>query len=171
MGLVKCREIIKFARFASLACHTEDEVMCIFLEIAGLYQHSLFLSLSRSLARSLALSLSLSLSLSLARSLSLSLSLDQGYEPYKGDLEGIRKGVLVSMKTGTSTLYSLDKLQARGVLFIHPGAEIYPGMIIGEHSRDNDLEVSICTHIYTCNIYVLFMWIYMLVFIHIHLHN
>jgi GTP-binding protein len=45
----------------------------------------------------------------------------KGYEPYKGDLEGIRKGVLVSMKTGTSTLYSLDKLKARGLLFIHPG--------------------------------------------------
>jgi GTP-binding protein len=66
----------------------------------------------------------------------------KGYEPYKGDLGGIRKGVLVSMKTGTATLYSLDKLQARGVLFIDPGAEVYPGMIIGEHSRDNDLEVN-----------------------------
>jgi GTP-binding protein len=46
------------------------------------------------------------------------------------------------MKAGTSTLYSLDKLQARGKLFINPGAEVYPGMIIGEHSRDNDLEVN-----------------------------
>ena len=45
----------------------------------------------------------------------------KGFEPYKGDLDGIRKGVLVSMKSGTSTLYSLDKLQARGLLFIHPG--------------------------------------------------
>lgn len=66
----------------------------------------------------------------------------KGFEPYKGDLEGIRKGVLVSMKSGSSTLYSLDKLQARGLLFIPPGAEVYPGMIIGEHSRDNDLEVN-----------------------------
>ena len=66
----------------------------------------------------------------------------KGYEEYKGDLEGIRKGVLVSMKTGTSTLYSLDKLQARGILFVDPGVEVYPGMIIGEHSRENDLEVN-----------------------------
>jgi len=66
----------------------------------------------------------------------------KGFEPYKGDLEGIRKGVLVSMKSGSSTLYSLDKLQARGLLFIPPGAEVYPGMIIGEHTRDNDLEVN-----------------------------
>merc|ERR1712205_133849 len=64
----------------------------------------------------------------------------KGYEEFKGDIDGIRKGVLVSMKTGTSTLYSLDKLQARGVLFINPGADVYPGMIVGEHSRDNDLR-------------------------------
>lgn len=66
----------------------------------------------------------------------------KGYEPYKGDLEGIRKGVLVSMRSGVTTLYSLDKLQARGVLFVDPGAEVYPGMVVGEHSRDNDLEVN-----------------------------
>jgi len=66
----------------------------------------------------------------------------KGYEEYKGDLDGIRKGVLVSMKTGTSTLYSLDKLQARGTLFLDPGKEVYPGMIIGEHTRENDLEVN-----------------------------
>ena len=66
----------------------------------------------------------------------------KGYEPYKGDLENIRKGVLVSMKTGDTSLYSLGKLQARGELFVGPGVEVYPGMIIGEHSRDNDLEVN-----------------------------
>jgi len=66
----------------------------------------------------------------------------KGYEPYKGDLENIRKGVLVSMKTGDTSLYSLGKLQARGELFVGPGVEVYPGMIIGEHSRENDLEVN-----------------------------
>lgn len=66
----------------------------------------------------------------------------KGYEPYKGDLENIRKGVLISMKTGDTSLYSLGKLQARGELFVGPGVEVYPGMIIGEHSRDNDLEVN-----------------------------
>lgn len=48
----------------------------------------------------------------------------KGYEPYKGDLENIRKGVLVSMKTGDTTLYSLGKLQARGELFVNPGTEV-----------------------------------------------
>ncbi|EKX44547.1 hypothetical protein GUITHDRAFT_109662 [Guillardia theta CCMP2712] len=66
----------------------------------------------------------------------------KAYEPYKGDLENIRKGVLVSMKTGVATSYSLGKLQPRGEMFINPGVEVYPGMIIGEHSRDNDLEVN-----------------------------
>jgi GTP-binding protein len=66
----------------------------------------------------------------------------KAYEPYKGDLENIRKGVLVSMKTGVSTSYSLGKLQPRGELFVDPGVEVYPGMIIGEHSRENDLEVN-----------------------------
>jgi len=66
----------------------------------------------------------------------------KGYEPYKGDLENIRKGVLVSMKTGATTVYSLGKLQPRGELFCGAGVEVYPGMIIGEHSRENDLEVN-----------------------------
>ena len=66
----------------------------------------------------------------------------KAYEPYKGDLENIRKGVLVSMRAGMSTAYSLGKLQPRGELFVDPGVEVYPGMIIGEHSREKDLEVN-----------------------------
>jgi len=66
----------------------------------------------------------------------------KGYEPYKGDLENLRKGVLVAMKPGVSTTYSLGKLQPRGELFIGDGVDVYEGMILGEHSRDNDLEVN-----------------------------
>lgn len=65
-----------------------------------------------------------------------------GYEPYAGDIPGRDRGALISMDTGTATGYALDALQPRGTLFIAPNAEVYQGMIIGEHSRENDLEVN-----------------------------
>jgi GTP-binding protein len=65
-----------------------------------------------------------------------------GYGPYKGKIEGRRNGVLVSMENGVSAAYALWNLEERGVLFIHPQAKVYVGMIIGQHSRDNDLEVN-----------------------------
>lgn len=65
-----------------------------------------------------------------------------GYEPYKGDIPGRAKGALISMENGPATGYSLDALQPRGVLFVGPGVEVYEGMIVGEHSRDNDLDVN-----------------------------
>ncbi|KAH7276289.1 hypothetical protein KP509_39G001000 [Ceratopteris richardii] len=64
------------------------------------------------------------------------------YEKYRGALGNVRKGVLVSMASGTITAHALMNLEARGVLFVQPGQETYNGMIIGEHSRDNDLEVN-----------------------------
>lgn len=67
-----------------------------------------------------------------------------GYEPYKGDFETRTKGALVSMEPGKVTAYALDNLKARGILFVEPGEEIYEGMIVGEHSRDNDLDVNPC---------------------------
>ncbi len=67
-----------------------------------------------------------------------------GYEPYKGDIVTRTKGSLVSMEAGTVTAYALDNLQERGILFVAPGVEVYEGMIVGEHSRDNDLEVNPC---------------------------
>lgn len=67
-----------------------------------------------------------------------------GYEPYKGDIPSRTKGALVSMENGTTRAFALDALQPRGVLFIAPGEEVYEGMIIGEHSRDNDLDVNPC---------------------------
>ncbi|MDP1975842.1 MAG: translational GTPase TypA, partial [Alphaproteobacteria bacterium] len=65
-----------------------------------------------------------------------------GYGPYKGPIEGRRNGVLISNSTGTSVAYALWNLEERGFLFINPGTDLYEGMIIGEHSRENDLEVN-----------------------------
>lgn len=65
-----------------------------------------------------------------------------GYEPYKGEIPGRTKGSLVSMEAGKVTAYALDTLQERGTLFVFPTMEVYQGMIVGEHSRENDLEVN-----------------------------
>lgn len=66
------------------------------------------------------------------------------YAPYRGEIPGRKNGVLIAMEHGETTAYSLDALQPRGVLFIGPGVEVYGGMILGEHNRDNDLEVNAC---------------------------
>ena len=65
-----------------------------------------------------------------------------GWTPHKGPIEGRRQGVLISMETGVSVAYALWKLEDRGHFFIGAQEQIYGGMIIGEHSRDNDLEVN-----------------------------
>jgi len=64
------------------------------------------------------------------------------YRPYKGAIPGRRQGVLISNAQGTTTAYALWYLEERGFLFIEPGAEVYEGMIIGENSREQDLEVN-----------------------------
>ena len=65
-----------------------------------------------------------------------------GYAPYKGDIAGRRNGVLISNATGVAVEYALWGLEERGFLIIPAGVRIYEGMIIGQHSRDNDLEVN-----------------------------
>jgi GTP-binding protein len=65
-----------------------------------------------------------------------------GYAPFKGEIEGRRAGVLVSLEQGPAVAYALWNLEDRGVLFIGPGETVYPGMIIGEHSRPTDLDVN-----------------------------
>lgn len=65
-----------------------------------------------------------------------------GYQPYKGEIPTRSKGAIVSMESGKATGFALDNLQARGILFIKPGDEIYEGMIVGESSRDDDMEVN-----------------------------
>lgn len=66
------------------------------------------------------------------------------YEPYKGDIERRTNGSLVSLETGVSVAYSMDKLQDRGRFFIEPGVEIYAGQVVGEHTRERDLNINIC---------------------------
>ncbi|MDG2226321.1 MAG: translational GTPase TypA [Flavobacteriales bacterium] len=65
------------------------------------------------------------------------------YAPLKGDIPGRNKGSLVSLEQGQVLAYSLNKLQDRGRFFLEPGEQTYKGMVIGEHSRDNDLELNI----------------------------
>jgi GTP-binding protein len=67
-----------------------------------------------------------------------------GYQPFKGAAPVRIKGALVSMENGVVTAYALDALQPRGILFVQPTEKVYEGMIVGEHSRDNDLEVNPC---------------------------
>jgi len=65
-----------------------------------------------------------------------------GWAPYKGTIPGRRAGVLISMEDGESVAYALWNLEERGRMFIGAQAKVYQGMIIGEHSRENDLEVN-----------------------------
>ena len=64
------------------------------------------------------------------------------YAPYRGPIMQYRPGVLVSMENGVTATYALFNLQPRGTLFVGPQTEVYSGMIIGEHSKENDLEVN-----------------------------
>ena len=65
-----------------------------------------------------------------------------GWAPYKGKIQGRRQGVLISMENGSSVAFALWKLEDRGKFFIGVQEAVYQGMIIGEHSRENDLEVN-----------------------------
>jgi len=64
------------------------------------------------------------------------------YAPWAGEIEGRRNGVLISQDDGNSVAYALWKLQERGRMFVTPGEPLYEGMIIGLHTRDNDLVVN-----------------------------
>ena len=66
------------------------------------------------------------------------------YQGFKGDAPNRRHGVLIASALGDSSAYSMAKLQERGYFFIHPGTTVYPGMIVGACSRDNDLNVNVC---------------------------
>ncbi|MEA5403993.1 translational GTPase TypA [Arcicella sp. DC2W] len=67
----------------------------------------------------------------------------KAYEPYKGPIPGRINGSLISMNSGVVTPYAVDKLQDRGVFFIDPTEEVYAGMVVGEHNRQNDIEVNL----------------------------
>ncbi|MGQ0526866.1 MAG: translational GTPase TypA [Alphaproteobacteria bacterium] len=65
------------------------------------------------------------------------------YGPYKGDIQGRRNGALVSTDKGEAVAYAIWKLQDRGTMFIGHGDKVYQGMIVGENSRDNDLDINV----------------------------
>ena len=65
-----------------------------------------------------------------------------GYEPWTGPMEGRRNGSLISSEPGQAIHYALFYLQERGTLFVDPGDKVYVGLILGEHSRDSDLDVN-----------------------------
>ena len=66
-----------------------------------------------------------------------------GYAPHKGEIEGRRNGVLIANETGDAVAYALWNLEDRGPMMIEPGWKVYPGMIVGEHTRGNDLIVNV----------------------------
>jgi GTP-binding protein len=67
----------------------------------------------------------------------------EGFEPWFGDMRARPSGSLVADRTGTATAYAMFALQERGSLFIEPGTEVYEGMIVGENSRSDDMDVNI----------------------------
>ena len=66
------------------------------------------------------------------------------YQPYKGEIEHRGNGSLVSIETGQAIAYSMNKLLDRGRFFVEPGEEIYAGEVVGEHTRERDLNINIC---------------------------
>ncbi len=66
------------------------------------------------------------------------------YAPFKGDMGGRGRGVMVSMEPGVGTAYALNNIQERGRLFIGPQEDVYEGMIVGENRRPEDLPVNPC---------------------------
>jgi GTP-binding protein len=75
-----------------------------------------------------------------------------GYEPYKGDLAHRTRGSIIASEDGTAVAYAMWKLHDRGDFFIEPGVRVYSGMVVGENSRDNDIEVNICKGKHLTNI-------------------
>ncbi len=66
------------------------------------------------------------------------------YQPFKGEIEHRNNGSLVSLETGEAIAYSMNKLLDRGRFFVEPGEEIYAGQVVGEHTRERDLNINIC---------------------------
>jgi GTP-binding protein len=71
-------------------------------------------------------------------------ALFNGWAPWHGDLQGRTNGAMVADREGAATPYAIFHMQERGVLFVPPGTAVYAGMVIGEYSRDTDLNVNIC---------------------------
>jgi GTP-binding protein len=81
--------------------------------------------------------------LTVTRGLGILTSIFDSYAPWKGAIAGRERGVMISGNQGRVTGYACFNLQERGTLFVGPGSETYEGMVVGEHSRDNDLMVNV----------------------------
>lgn len=74
------------------------------------------------------------------------------YGPWKGEIAGRRKGVLIAFETGSVTAYGIHNIEDRGTLFVQPNQMVYAGMIVGENSREEDLDVNVCKKKHLTNI-------------------
>ncbi|MBR2074398.1 MAG: translational GTPase TypA, partial [Fibrobacter sp.] len=81
--------------------------------------------------------------LSLSKGYAVTQSFFKEYQPYKGEIPTRINGVLIAKEPGEAASYALSNLEDRGYLIIGPGAEVYPGMIVGEHNRDVDITVNV----------------------------
>jgi GTP-binding protein len=81
--------------------------------------------------------------MTITRGLGILTSLFDSYAPWRGEIPGRKKGVLISTNAGKATAYAIFNLQERGAIFVSPTDEVYEGMIVGENSRDNDLIVNV----------------------------
>lgn len=81
--------------------------------------------------------------MTVTRGLGILTSIFDSYAPWKGNIPGRKKGALISICSGKVTAYASFGIQERGSLFVSPGDEVYEGMIVGEHNRDNDLIVNV----------------------------
>jgi GTP-binding protein len=81
--------------------------------------------------------------MSMSKGYAVTQSLFRGYEPFQGEIPTRKTGVLIAKDAGDVTAYALWKLDNRGTFFVPPGREVYPGMIIGENSRSEDITVNI----------------------------
>lgn len=68
-----------------------------------------------------------------------------GYDEYRGEISSRLNGAMIAKEKGVATAYSLWNLQERGTMFVTPTTEVYEGMVVGEHAKDNDLVVNVCT--------------------------
>ena len=75
-----------------------------------------------------------------------------GYGPYRGEIASRPRGCLIATESGEATTYALHALQDRGVFFIEPGTRVYPGMVVGENPRGNDIEVNVCKRKHVTNV-------------------
>jgi len=81
--------------------------------------------------------------LTLTRGTGMSSSISDGYMPWAGEIRARNNGSLVADRAGAATAYAMTSIQERGTLFVEPGTEVYEGMIVGENSRADDMDVNI----------------------------